>query len=133
MPWWAGVFRLQPPELLWDPRINAIAAARIYKDAWRRWAERFAHAGHSRSLRAAGFRGKLDRATFAALAYNWGKAPALFAQAPDLRKIAIPASVAAYAFRFSLALREARGRARADNDTPPDRRPRWTADTTGEW
>jgi hypothetical protein len=71
MPWWAGVFRLDPPELLWDPRINAIAAARIYKDAWRRWDERYAHAGHNRALRAAGWRGKLDRATFAALTYNW--------------------------------------------------------------
>ena len=121
MPWWAGVFRLDRPELLWDPRINAIAAARIYRDAWRRWDERFAHAGLSRSLRAAGWRGKLDRATFAALTYNWGKAPALFAQTSDLRKVEIPASVAAYAYRFSLALRQARGRARADNDTPPGR------------
>jgi hypothetical protein len=121
MPWWAGIFRLNPPELLWDPRINAIAAARIYKDGWRRWDERFARAGNNRVLRAAGWRGKLDRATFAALTYNWGKAPRVFAQASDLRSLAIPASAAAYAFRFSLALREARGRARADNDTPPAR------------
>jgi hypothetical protein len=118
MPWWASVFRLQSPDLLWDPRINAIAAARIYKDAWRRWDERFAHAGHSRVLRAAGWRGKLDRETFAALTYNWGKAPRVFANAPDLRHVVIPASVAAYALRFSAALREARGRARADNGTP---------------
>ena len=132
MPWWAGVFRLDPPELLWDPRINAIAAARIYKDAWRRWDERYAHAGNNRVLRAAGWRGKLDRATFAALTYNWGKAPTVFAQASDLRKVAIPASVAAYARRFSLALREARGRARADNDTPRGRSPRSRAGATRE-
>ena len=130
MPWWAGIFRLDPPELLWDPRINAIAAARIYKDAWRRWDERYSRAGNSRSLRAAGWRGKLDRATFAALTYNWGKAPAVFAQAPDLRSVAIPASVAAYALRFSLALREARGRGRVDNDTPPGRSRRSRAGAT---
>jgi hypothetical protein len=117
MPWWAAVFRLQSPEMLWDPRINAIAAARIYKDAWRRWDDRFAHAGKNRALRAAGFRGRLDRFTFAALAYNWGRAPRVFAQASDLRQVAIPASAASYAFRFSVALREARERARADNDT----------------
>ena len=121
MPWWAEIFRLSSPELLWDPRINAIAAARIYKDAWRRWDERFAHAGRNRTLRAAGWRGRLDRFTFAALTYNWGKAPRAFAQASDLRFVAIPASAAAYALRFSVALREARERARADNDTPPGR------------
>jgi hypothetical protein len=121
MPWWAGIFRLSSPELLWDPRINAIAAARIYKDAWRRWDQRFAHAGRNRTLRAAGWRGRLDRFTFAALTYNWGKAPRAFAQASDLRSVAIPASAAAYALRFSVALRQARERARADNDTPPGR------------
>jgi hypothetical protein len=130
MPWWAGIFRLERPELLWDPRINAIAAARIYKDAWRRWDDRYAHAGKNRALRAAGWRGKLDRATFAALTYNWGKAPAVFAQASDLRTVAIPASVAAYALRFSVALREARGRARADSGTPPDRSRRSRAGAT---
>ena len=133
MPWWAGVFRLERPELLWDPRINAIAAARIYKDAWKRWDERFKRAGHSRALRAAGWRGNLDRATFAALTYNWGKAPAAFAQAPDLKKVTIPASVAAYALRFNQALREARGRARADNGTPPARSRRSRAGTTPAW
>src|SRR5439155_1206940 len=68
MPWWAGVFRLDSPQLLWDPRINAIAAARIYKAAWRRWDARFARAGSNRVLRAAGWRGPLDRETFAAQA-----------------------------------------------------------------
>jgi hypothetical protein len=121
MPWWAAIFRLHSPELLWDPRINAIAAARIYKDAWRRWDDRFAHAGKNRALRAAGWRGNLDRFTFAALAYNWGRAPQAFAQATDLRTVPIPASAAAYAVRFSQALRQARERARADNDTLPGR------------
>jgi len=118
MPFWAAIFRLGSPDLLWDPRINAIAAARIYKDAWRRWDERFAHAGRNLVLRAAGWRGKLDRYTFAALSYNWGKAPKAFSQASDLRTVAIPASAAAYAVRFSQALREARQRARADNGIP---------------
>jgi hypothetical protein len=123
MPWWAGVFRLDSPILLWDPRINAIAAARIYKAAWRRWDARFARAGANRALRAAGWRGPLDRATFAALAYNWGKAPQAFAQAADLRTLPIPASTASYAVRFSQALRQARERARADNGIPRGRQP----------
>jgi len=121
MPWWADVFQLDSPWLLWDPRINAIAAARIYRSGWLRWNARFAKAGWNRALRAAGWRGRLDRETFAALAYNWGKAPSAFLQAKDLRLVPIPASVAAYALRFSVALREARQRARADNDTPRDR------------
>jgi len=123
MPWWAGIFRLDSPMLLWDPRINAIAAARIYKSVWRRWDARFARAGANRALRAAGWRGPLDRETFAALAYNWGKAPQAFAQATDLRTVPIPASTASYALRFSQALREARQRARADNGIPRARRP----------
>jgi hypothetical protein len=123
MPFWAGIFRLDSPELLWDPRINAIAAARIYKAAWRRWDARFARAGANRALRAAGWRGPLDRETFAALAYNWGKAPQAFAQATDLLTVPIPASTASYALRFSQALRDARQRARADNGIPPARRP----------
>ena len=123
MPWWAGIFRLDSPLLLWDPRINAIAAARIYKAAWRRWEARFSRAGRNRALRAAGWRGPLGRETFAALAYNWGKAPRAFAQAADLRLVAIPASTASYALRFKLALREARERARADNGTPRARSP----------
>ncbi|HYY53379.1 MAG TPA: transglycosylase SLT domain-containing protein [Myxococcales bacterium] len=122
MPWWAGVFRLDSPQLLWDPRINAIAAARIYKAAWQRWDARFARAGANRVLRAAGWRGPLDRETFAALAYNWGKALKAFAQATDLRTVSIPASTASYALRFSQALREARQRARADNGIPRARR-----------
>ena len=121
MPWWAGVFGLKSPWLLWDPRINAIAAARIYKAAWLRWDERFAKAGWNRVLRAAGWRGRLDRETFAALAYNWGRAPRAFSQAADLRLVQIPGSAAAYALRFRTALREARGRARADNGTPRGR------------
>src|SRR6266550_3744215 len=67
-------------------------------------------AGGNRVLRAAGWRGPLDRETFAALAYNWGKAPQAFAQAADLRTVAIPASTASYALRFSQALRQARAR-----------------------
>jgi hypothetical protein len=121
MPWWAGVFQLDSPWLLWDPRINAIAAARIYRSGWLRWNDRFAKAGWNRALRAAGWRGSLDRETFAALAYNWGKVPRAFLQARDLRLVPIPASVAAYAVRFSVALREARQRARAENDIPRDR------------
>jgi hypothetical protein len=123
MPWWAGIFRLDSPLLLWDPRINTIAAARIYKAAWRRWEARFSRAGKNRALRAAGWRGPLDRETFAALAYNWGKAPRAFAQAADLRSVPIPASTASYALRFKLALREARERARADNGIPRARSP----------
>jgi hypothetical protein len=121
MPWWARVFGLASPWLLWDPRINAIAAARIYKSAWLRWDKRFAKAGLNRVLRSVGWRGELDRETFAALAYNWGKAPRVFSQARDLRAVEIPASAAAYALRFRNALREARGRARAENDIPPGR------------
>src|SRR5438874_12373252 len=52
---WARVFRLPATELLWDPRINAIAAARIYKAGLRRWVPRYASAGKNRALRAAGF------------------------------------------------------------------------------
>ena len=67
--------------------------------------------------------GPLDRETFAALSYNWGKAPRAFAQAADLRLVPIPASTASYALRFKLALREARERARADNGIPRARSP----------
>ena len=119
---WARVFRLPSVELLWDPRINAIAAARIYKAGLRRWAPRYAGAGKNRTLRAAGFRGSsLDRATFAALAYNWGRAPLAFSLAADLRAVAIPASSASYAVRFNRALREAKGRFEAERGTPPSR------------
>ena len=116
---WARVFRLDSPALLWDPRINAIAAARIYQAAWLRWEPRFARLGRNRALRAAGWRAAaLDRESFAALAYNWGKAPFLFARTGNLRVVAIPASSARYAVRFSRALREARQRARAGSGTP---------------
>ena len=122
MPSWAGVFQLESPALLWDPRINAIAAARIYKAGWRRWEARFAEAGRNRALRAAGWRSdSLDRESFAALVYNWGKAARTFARASDLREVSIPASTAAYAVRFSRALREARLRAGAGSDIPPAR------------
>jgi hypothetical protein len=114
MPGWAQVFQLDSAALLWDPRINAIAAARIYKSGWARWHPRFAKAGTNRALRAAGWRRSvLDRESFAALAYNWGRAPLQFARAPDLREVAIPASSAAYAVRFSRLLDEARRRAAA--------------------
>jgi hypothetical protein len=121
---WARVFQLPSVELLWDPRINAIAAARIYKAGLRRWVPRYAAAGKNRALRAAGYRSaKLDRATFAAIAYNWGRAPLAFSQAADLRDVAIPASSASYAVRFSRALREAKERFEAERGTPPSRRP----------
>src|SRR2546428_332706 len=81
----------------------------------------FAHAGKTRAGRGGGWRGSLARWTFAALAYNWGRAPQAFAQATDLRTVPIPASAAAYAVRFSQALRQAREKARADNDTLPGR------------
>jgi hypothetical protein len=119
---WARVFRLPSAEHLWDPRINAIAAARIYKAGLRRWVPRYASAGKNRTLRAAGFRGaSLDRATFAALAYNWGRAPLAFSLAADLRSVAIPASSASYAVRFNRALREAKERFEAAGGTPPSR------------
>jgi len=119
---WARVFQLPSVELLWDPRINAIAAARIYKAGLRRWLPRYASAGKNRTLRAAGFRkDKLDPATFAALTYNWGRAPRAFSQASDLRTVGIPTSSASYAVRFSRALREAKERAEAERGTPPSR------------
>jgi len=119
---WARVFRLPSAGLLWDPRINAIAAARIYKAGLRRWVPRYAAAGKNRTLRAAGFRGStLDRATFAALAYNWGRAPLAFSLAADLRAVAIPASSAGYAVRFNRALRETKERFEAEGGTPPSR------------
>jgi hypothetical protein len=121
---WAAVFGLHPPELLWDPRINAIAAARIYKAALRRWRPRYAQAGRNRALRAAGWHSaSLDRASFAALAYNWGRAPLAFSVASDLREVAIPASSAGYTVRFSRALRGARERAQVERGTPPSRQP----------
>ncbi|MFL5408725.1 MAG: hypothetical protein ACJ79O_23140 [Myxococcales bacterium] len=121
---WARVFQLPSVELLWDPRINAIAAARIYKAGLRRWVPRYASAGKNRTLRAAGFRkDKLDPATFAALAYNWGRAPLAFSKSSDLRTVGIPSSSASYAVRFSRALREAKERAEAERGTPPSRSP----------
>jgi hypothetical protein len=114
MPGWAQVFQLDSAALLWDPRINAIAAARIYKAAWSRWNPRFAKAGVNRALQAAGWRGHLlDRESFAALTYNWGRAPLQFARAKDMREVAIPASSAAYAVRFNRILNETRQRAAA--------------------
>jgi hypothetical protein len=117
MPGWAEVFGLDSPAQLWDPRINAIAAARIYKAGLRRWSERFAKAAHNPVLRAAGWRGALDRETFAAVAYNWGQAPLAFSRARDLREVAIPRSTAEYAVRFNRALRGLR----AGSGTPRGR------------
>ena len=121
-PQWARVFGLPSAEQLWDPRINAIAAARIYKAGLRRWVPRYALAGKNLTLRAAGFRpAKLDQASFAALTYNWGRAPLAFSRADDLRSVAIPVSSASYTVRFNRALREARERAEAERGTPPSR------------
>lgn len=106
---WARVFQLDSPALLSDPRINAIAAARIYKAGWRRWKPRYAQLGRNRAMRAAGWTAAtLDRESFAALAYNWGRAPSAFAHQADLREVPIPPSSAAYAVRFSRALQQAR-------------------------
>jgi hypothetical protein len=130
---WARVFGLASPELLWDPRINAIAAARIYKAGLRRWVPRYAGAGKNRTLRAAGFREKsLDKASFAALTYNWGRAPLAFSLAPDLRTVRIPASSADYTVRFNRALREAKARAEAERGTPQSRSPSRKAGTKRE-
>src|SRR5262245_56486310 len=41
MPRWASTFRLERPELFFDPRIGAIAAARLYKHGWQRWQDRY--------------------------------------------------------------------------------------------
>jgi hypothetical protein len=105
MPGWARVFKLDRTELLWDPRINAIAAARIYKSALRRWKPAYAKLGKNRTLVAAGWRGPMTKASFAALLYNWGAGARAFAHAPDLRKVRIPASTAAYAVRFEKLFR----------------------------
>jgi hypothetical protein len=105
MPNWAAIFKLDSAELLWDPRINAIAAARIYKSAMRRWKPEYAILGKNRTLVAAGWRGPLTRASFAALLYNWGGGARAFAHASDLRTVAIPASTAIYAVRFNRLLR----------------------------
>ena len=119
MPSWAALFGLKSIELLWDPRINAIAAARIYKAALQRWKPRYASAGQNRALRAAGWRARsFDQESFAALSYNWGRAAAAFARSADLREVAIPASAAGYAVRFSRELRSARARAAADSGIP---------------
>jgi hypothetical protein len=105
MPGWAAVFKLDSAEQLWDPRINAIAAARIYKSGLRKWRAEYAGLGKNRALVAAGWRGPLTKATFAALLYNWGAGARAFARAADLRTVAIPASSAAYAVRFNRVLR----------------------------
>jgi hypothetical protein len=105
MPRWAAIFKLDSAELLWDPRINAIAAARIYKSGMKRWKPEYAHLGKNRTLVAAGWRGPLNKAAFAALLYNWGGAARAFAHAEDLRTVGIPQSTALYAVRFNQLLR----------------------------
>jgi hypothetical protein len=105
MPSWAAIFKLESIELLWDPRINAIAAARIYKSGLKRWRPEYAKLGKNRTLVAAGWRGPLTKASFAALLYNWGGAARAFAHAADLQSVAIPRSTAVYAVRFNRLLR----------------------------
>jgi hypothetical protein len=115
MPSWAAIFKLESIELLWDPRINAIAAARIYKSGLKKWRPEYARLGGNRILKAAGWRGPLTKASFAALLYNWGGAARAFVHAADLRTVSIPQSTAAYAVRFNRLLRglEADGALRA--------------------
>jgi hypothetical protein len=119
MPRWAAIFKLDSAEMLWDPRINAIAAARIYKSGMKRWKPEYARLGKNRTLIAAGWRGPLNKASFAALLYNWGGAARAFAHADDLRTVGIPQSTALYAVRFNKLLRglaaddALRGRARS--------------------
>ncbi|HEX4383175.1 MAG TPA: hypothetical protein VH083_09510 [Myxococcales bacterium] len=105
MPRWAGIFQLESVEMLWDPRINAIAAARIYKSGLKRWKPEYARLGKNRTLVAAGWRGPLSKSAFAALLYNWGGAARAFAHAEDLRTVSIPQSTAVYAVRFNRLLR----------------------------
>jgi hypothetical protein len=97
---WATIFQIAPSDL-WDPRINAIAAARIYKSGLRKWKDRYAALGKNRALRKAGWRGPLSREAFAAILYNWGGAARAFAHAEDLRTVQMPSSTAAYAVRFA--------------------------------
>jgi hypothetical protein len=115
MPVWAAIFKLDSAELLWDPRINAIAAARIYKSALRKWRPQYARLGRNAALVKAGWRGPLNKAAFAALLYNWGAGARAFAHADDLRTVGIPSSSATYAVRFNRLLRglEADGALRA--------------------
>jgi hypothetical protein len=97
---WARIFQLEPIDL-WDPRINAIAAARIYKSGLSKWKSRYAALGKNKTLRAAGWRGPLDRESFAAILYNWGGGARAFSHSTNLREVAIPASSAAYVVRFA--------------------------------
>ena len=115
MPAWAAIFKLESIEMLWDPRINAIAAARIYRSGLKKWRPEYAKLGKNRTLVAAGWRGPLTKASFAALLYNWGGAARAFAHALDLRTVTIPQSTAVYAVRFNRLLRglEADGALRA--------------------
>jgi hypothetical protein len=115
MPVWAAVFKLDSWEMLWDPRINAIAAARIYKSALRKWRPQYARLAKNHVLVKAGWRGPFKKAAFAALLYNWGAGARAFAHADDLRTVSIPTSSAAYAVRFNRLLRalEADGALRA--------------------
>ncbi len=110
MQFWAGIFQLASPSLLWDLRINATAAARVYKAAFARWRPAFAALARNPALRKAGFRGRaLDRATFAAMAYHWGRAPKAL-EGHDAAHAALPASAARYAVNFKRELAAARAR-----------------------
>jgi hypothetical protein len=110
MQFWARVFHLGSPAQLWDLRVNATAAARIYKAALKRWRPRYAALGRNKALRKAGFRGKrLDKQSFAALVYHWGGAPAALASA-DPATMSMPSSAARYAVRFKSQLARAQAR-----------------------
>ena len=110
MQFWSPIFQLASPALLWDLRINATAAARVYKAALARFRPRFSQLAKNPALRRAGFRGqKLDALTFAALAYHWGAAPKVLASR-DPATSKIPASAARYAVEFKRQLAAARAR-----------------------
>lgn len=101
MPWWAGQFGLPSAAWLWDLEIGATAAARIYGAGVMSWVDRYARAGRSACLVQAGWRaGALDRATYGAVVYNWGRARRAFARVPDARLVDMPDSTCAYAVRF---------------------------------
>ncbi len=136
MPFWARTFGLASPDLLWDLRVGATAAARILKHALGRWKPGFAAAENNRKLKAAGLpRGEFDAYSFAAMTYNWGGAaggggkgpgpppppkpcppftytggvPAgPFLMARDPRRMKLPSGPCRYATRFRRHLKAAR-------------------------
>jgi hypothetical protein len=109
MPRWAPVFRLDSPRDFFDPRVGAIAAARIYRHGWQRWQPRYERLGGHRCFGGAK-KSKLDRLVFSALVYNYGRAPRDLAKAKDLAKVELPSSACAYARRFKTELARARKR-----------------------